>query len=254
MTPWDDRTATLLANARTLRSPTDAKGNVRKQLAKSLALASIAGTALTAKATPLATAKLASAFKAGCAVAPTLGSGTVVGAPLVFLAPLTVGIALGISALTPNTPELIRPRAEPTQSQFSTVQAPRRQPHAPRPPIAPVVETPKTAASTVIEPVIPPVISQTSTPLARQSELLEHARLVLRQGDPTLALRSIETYRKEFPNGAFFTEALSLQAASLCRLGRISEGRAIQKRLEAIGASPATLRLIDSYCNTEVAQ
>jgi hypothetical protein len=227
---------------------------VRKQLAASLALTSIAGTALTAKATPVATAKLASAFKAGCAIAPALSSGTVVSSPLVFLAPLTVGIALGISALTPTTPELIRSRAEPTQSQTRAVEAPRPQPHALRLPIAPVVEAPKSEASTAIAPVIPPVTAQPTATLARQSELLEHARLVLRQGDPTLALRSIETYRKEFPNGAFFIEALTLQAASLCRLGRETEGRAIQKRLEAIGASPATLRLIDSYCNPEGAQ
>jgi outer membrane protein assembly factor BamD (BamD/ComL family) len=68
--------------------------------------------------------------------------------------------------------------------------------------------------------------------LGPQTELLEHARVVLRQGDPTLALRSIERYRHEFPNGAFFEEAVVLQATALCRLGRYEEGRALLKRLE----------------------
>jgi hypothetical protein len=245
MNAWDHRTETLLAEARRLRPPGEAKRLVRQRLAASIALSTVAGATLSAKAAPLVGANLASAVKAGCAVAPGLTSGAAMSTPLLFLTPVTVGLALGLSAMTPSAVETPRPsviqgqpqqRSTPTPHQATAPQSSFVTTTVPTPPMEQPSNTPPSTAHA------PPA-------LARQSELLEHARLVLRQGDPTLALRSIDAYRKEFPSGVFFFEALTLQASALCKLGRYDEGRNILRRLEASGVLVATLAQTKAHCD-----
>lgn len=249
MTTSDPRTLALLTQARRHRPPPQAKGDVRQKLAESVALSAATCALLSVKAAPLATAKLASAFKAGCAVTPGFTSSATVSTPLLLLAPITVGIALGLSAMTPSSPEPGHSRAVEPRAIVQARRTPSKTVVAPQPVTAPVVEAP-TISATPVTPTAPaPALPPTS--LNRQSELLEHARLVLRQGDPTLALRSLETYRREFPKGAFFFEALTLQATALCQLGRLTEGRTLLARLEASGAPASTLNLPRSLCRIE---
>jgi hypothetical protein len=249
MTDFEGRMNELLAQARTLEPPEGASGVVRRRLASTLAVTAVVSLALPTKAAPLLGAKLSTAVEAGLGLAPSATASALASTASTLLAPVALGLVLGLTAIAPSAPE------EPTHSTPTFRASPRENTsrHAPRSrPVATVVplegerevigdEASRTAPA-VASTKPDPGRAQARDPLRPQAELLEHARLVLRQGDPTLALRSIERYRREFPNGAFFEEAITLQASALCRLGRFAEGGALLNRLDASSQSPGLTR------------
>jgi len=258
MTSWNPRIEQLLAESRRLAPPLGTKSCVRDRLASSIALSALAvgstaaaGTATgtaSAKSSPWVFAKLASAVKAGCAIAPSTTAA--VSTPVLVAGPIAIGIALGLSAIAPSSVEFnsstVRanaPTARVTPSTKPLVQATRDNA------IAPVPQQSTALLPTKSQPSVKPSSPSAPKYFARQSALLERARVVLRQGDAMLALRSLQDYQREFPNGTFFVEALTLESQALCQLGRVEEGRRLVERLEVVGAATGTLTQAKKLCD-----
>lgn len=238
MNHWDERAEVLLARARTVNPvPAGARQRVRESLKGSIAVAA-AGTAL---GLPTACAKLPAAVSAGNAAVPAAAAAVAPLGPVTLLAPITVGLALGLSSISPS--EVIErgparvsaPSASPVATSRTTAEPTAKIPPDPHP----IESLPQIAASATAssqERSVNPLASKSSrepySSLSREATALEHARVVLRQGDAELALRLLGHYETEFPNGALGFEAMAIKAVALCRLGRANEGFSILARLE----------------------
>ena len=65
-----------------------------------------------------------------------------------------------------------------------------------------------------------------STDLARQTQLLREASAALDGGEPQRALRLVESYTRDFGEGALLDLAAALRIEALCALDRTQQGRA----------------------------
>ncbi len=251
MNHWDTRAETLLALARSVEQvPAGAKSRVRASVTTSIALSTVAGASVSVLADPTVLAKLPAAVKAASSILPAAAAASGTSVPLLYLAPVTVGLALGLSAISPSEVVTKVPAAE-LSAHAPVACPPTASRRAPRPALAPVVAvvpervaTPKnvpSAASSGKSGMAP-------SSLAEEASLLEHARLVLRQGDLELALRLLDRHRKEFQNGVLFFEALATRAVVLCRQGKSDEGMLILSRLEGTAPGSGMLAQVRHAC------
>jgi outer membrane protein assembly factor BamD (BamD/ComL family) len=67
--------------------------------------------------------------------------------------------------------------------------------------------------------------------LAQEVELLSRAETELHRGRYANALRLLDDYRREFPNGTLSQERLAARIQALCALGRQKEAEADLARL-----------------------
>jgi hypothetical protein len=252
MNHWDARAEALLARMRTGNEvPADARSRVRSAVARSIALSAAAGASVSVVAAPTAMAKLPVAVKTASSLLPTAGTGGAAAA----LAPLAAGLALGLSAITPSEVTVPPLHAE-LVAAASAVAPPRATPVA-------MTRSPtphEMAGSKRIEaPMrLPLAVASAksvvaSSGLAEEASVLEHARLVLRQGDPRLSLRLLDQHRREFPHGALAFEASATRAEALCKLGRGAEGSSTLEQLEAAAPGSGVVARVRASCRAAAA-
>lgn len=136
----------------------------------------------------------------------------------------------------------LRPSASPPQSKHAVVAPPsvaapidvRVEPEHVPAELAPEAQPPLAAPAPV------PAATRKHDPLAREVALLARATQALHLGQPDKALRALDEHQRRFPNGALDEERRAARAQALCRLGRVSEGRAEQAKLQP--KSPAAAR------------
>lgn len=250
MSRWDQRSEALLAEARAVNPvPLGARERVRATLKGSIALAA-AGSAIGLSTT--AYAKLPAAVKAAGAAFPGATLGLAPLGPVSFFAPITVGLALGLSAISPSevafpqraTPAAsLGPHEEMRRSVIETVAA--------RPSEQPLVSeaTKPARPASVAHPIASrPSAEPAYASLKQEATALEHARVVLRQGDAELALRLLDRHRDEFPHGALSFEALATRAVALCRLGQVNEAFGILARLELTAPGSGSVAQARAAC------
>jgi hypothetical protein len=250
MSRWDPRSEDLLARARAANPvPSGAKGRVRETLSGSIAVAA-AGSAIGFSTT--AYAKLPVAVEAAGAAMPGAASALAPLAPTAFLAPVTIGLALGLSAISPS--EAVFPQRTPPATASGAQQATRHPP----PVEAKVVlhseqQQPSTEPRQTVQTNVATAGPSKPKPephfgLKQEATAIEHARVVLRQGDAELALRLLDGYRNEFPDGVLSFEALATRAVALCRLGQISEAFGILARLEQTAPGSGSVAQARAAC------
>lgn len=258
MRHWDTHAESLLALARSAeRVPSGARSRVKTSIMASIALSGAAGVGVSAVTGATAMAKLPAAVKAASSVVPFAAAAAGAGGPIAYLAPVTVGLALGLSALSPS-------EGEPARSPVVNARTPAGRVADVRPSATGRVVSSVTAALPELdvsepdatEEMAPPPasvgkVSPAPSSIGEEASLLEHARLVLRQGDSELTLRLLDQHRQRFPNGALFFEALATRAVALCRQGRISEGRQILTRLETTTAGSPALPQVRHACHAD---
>ncbi len=106
---------------------------------------------------------------------------------------------------------------------------PRAQPHRERPSL------PASA-----EPAAAPEPSR----LARETAALRDANEALRTGAAGRAIGLLDDFAKQFPNGMLAEEALATRISALCKLGRVTDARALGARfLQRYPRSPALSRV-----------
>lgn len=248
MNHWDKRSEELLAKARADNPvPFGAKERVRDNLRGSIALA-VAGSAIGLSTT--AYAKLPVAVKAASAAFPGVASAVAPLAPTTFLAPITIGLALGLSAISPS--EAVFPQPAPAAASLGQAKS--------RPPLVetvvarpaerqgPSAETKQASPPSVATLAAPKPSAEPYSSLKQEATALEHARVVLRQGDAELALRLLDRHRAEFPHGVLSFEALATRAVALCRLGRVNEAFGILARLEVSAPGSGSVAQARSAC------
>ncbi len=98
---------------------------------------------------------------------------------------------------------------------------------APVIPVAPVVPGPSTASAPVDD-------------VRAELALVTEARTAVRQGKPTVALRTANRYASRFPHGVLQTEMAVVRVDSLCRLGREEDASVVAGTLRGLHARPPT--------------
>jgi hypothetical protein len=73
-------------------------------------------------------------------------------------------------------------------------------------------------------------------PLSGEIALVQQAARALASGEPSMALRVLDTYGSQYPGGALAEEASVLRAQALARTGEATQARALAERL--IAADP----------------
>lgn len=246
MTNWDARAQSLLAHARgNDRAPAGTRARVKASVAASVALSATAGATATILSSHTALAKLPAAVKAASGLLPAASYVTASSGPVLFLAPVTVGVAIGLAAITPSQVTPKAPVAAVAAQAPQSTKVLNRLPvsTAPRAWTAPAEVVAKDA------PASPVVSSKPVAPsLSEESSLLEHARLVLRQGDAELALRLLDRHRAEFPNGVLFFEALATRSVALCKLGQTEAALQVLSRLDATTSNRGLVARVRSAC------
>lgn len=82
-------------------------------------------------------------------------------------------------------------------------------------------------------PAPPPAVKATpSDRLAEEVSILSRAMTVLRAGNPSEALRLLETHRQQFPSGRLAEERRAARVQALCALGRRPEAETELSKLE----------------------
>lgn len=122
----------------------------------------------------------------------------------------------GLRALDSTIPDVqpLPPSPETPQSRLAPRQRKR----------SPVAPAPVAAA--------PPVTTSSPTgDLRAELVLITKARAAVRQGKPTLALRTAHAYASRFPQGLLQTEMDVVRVDSLCRLGRREDASAVAGKL-----------------------
>lgn len=104
---------------------------------------------------------------------------------------------------------------------------------------APVVEPP----TPVLEPAAPAepgpsTTSATVDDVRAELALATEARTAVRQGKPTVALRTANTYASRFPHGVLRTKMAVVRVDSLCRLGREDDASVVAGTLRGLHARP----------------
>jgi hypothetical protein len=253
MNHWDASAEALLARARRSEEvPEGARTRIRASVAASVALSAVAGASVSAVAAPTALAKLPAAVKAASSLLPAAGASVGSSGSIAFLAPMTVGVALGLSAISPSavTTPVSPATSAGSVAAVASVKTPQKGLPAPLRQIP--AESARDEASVDVPAVAVSAKSNGSSPsLAAEAAVLEHARLVLRQGDSELALRLLDQHRRDFPNGVLFFEALATRAVALCRLGRTEEGMRIGARLEATIPGSGSIAQVRHACGVQ---
>lgn len=250
MNRWDKRSEALLAKARTVNPvPLGARERVRATLKGSIALAA-AGSAIGLSTT--AYAKLPAAVKAAGAAFPGAALGLTPLGPVALFAPITVGLALGLSAISPSQvafPQRVAPAAsfgshdDRRPSLIETV-PPRASEQ-----LAPSEESQRATPASVAQPAVSKRSAEPRySSLKQEATALEHVRVVLRQGDAELALRLLDRHRDEFPHGVLSFEALATRAVALCRLGQVNEAFGILARLELTAPGSGSVAQARAAC------
>ncbi len=109
------------------------------------------------------------------------------------------------------------------------------------PPIVTVVSRPRRRTPQSRTPPVAEAPSPASPNSSLRAELalVTEARSAVRDGKPTLALRTARTYAKRFPQGLLHNEMDVVRVDSLCRLGRQDDAAALAKTLGVSkGSSP----------------
>jgi hypothetical protein len=250
MNHWDTRAESLLALARSSETvPRGAKSRVKASIVASIALSGAAGATVSVMAAPAAFAKLPAAVNAASSVLPAAAAAAGTSGPIVYLAPVTVGIALGLSAISPSEVATTAPTA--VSASAPAAKSPRASPLAKRRAEPRVTEVQADQDTTTPDPpstASPGKSVNAPASLAEEASLLEHARLVLRQGDLELTLRLLDRHQKEFPKGVLFFEAMATRAVALCQKGRTDEGMQILSRLEATAQGSGMLPSVRQAC------
>lgn len=255
MNHWDRRAERLLIQARSVETiPEGARARVRASLSATIAIAGAAGAA---SVTTSALAKLPAAVKAASTLMPSALVASAQATATLYLAPVAVGLALGLSAVGASE-AIFRGSAASVSSNVRAGES--QNTTSARPPkalgdLATVANEP----APTINPAEPDVAVTRAAPsgkkpvrlvpsLTEEANLLERARLVLRQGDPELSLRLLDQHRREFPEGALLYEAQTTRAIALCRSGRTDEGLRILSRLEATSQASGMLAQVRLNC------
>jgi hypothetical protein len=250
MNHWDARAEFLLAQARSSDNvPSGAKSRVKASIVASIALSGAAGATVSVMAAPTAFAKLPAAVQAASSVLPAAAAAVGTGGPIAYLAPMTVGIALGLSAISPSEVATTAPMA--LSASAPVTRSPSVSPLAPRraePRVTEVQARQDTAPQDMPSTARPGKSVNAPSSLAEEASLLEHARLVLRQGDLELTLRLLDRHQKEFPKGVLFFEAQATRAVALCRQGRTDDGMQILERLESTAQGSGMLPAVRQAC------
>jgi hypothetical protein len=252
MNHWDARAEALLTQARSSEQvPVGAMSRVKASVMTSIALSAAAGASASVMATPTALAKLPAAVKAASSILPVAAAAAGTSGPILYLAPVTVGIALGLSAISPSQVVTTGPLAS-LSGRAPVVKVPSASPRVTGmalSPAAPIDGERGNRPQGMSSAASPAKSGTAPSSLAEEATLIEHARLVLRQGDFELTLRLLDQHRQEFPNGVLFFEALATRAVALCRQGKTDEGMQILGRLEANLSGSGMLAQVRRSCN-----
>jgi hypothetical protein len=257
MNHWDARAQTIIANAREQeRVPPQARARIRSALLASVAVSTLTGTVAQAKAAPWALAKLPAAAQAASAVLP---STLAVSSPFAVLAPLTIGVALGLSAIAPSQSTTPRPvvdsprPSEPVELPQASSRLPRQHGPAPLEPALAIAPPVSRRVAPALPTVQMPVSSESVAPtpaddVSAEAELLGRARLMLRQGDAALSLQLLDRYEQSYPHGVLHLECLAMRATANCHAGRTGVGLRLLSELEAIAPQSGFLDSIRAAC------
>lgn len=252
MTHWDARAQALLEQARLRRTASaGTRSRVKASVAASVALSATAGATAVVASSQTAFAKLPAAVKAASALSPAATGVVGLGSIAPYFAPVFVGVTVGLSAITPSEVTQRAPIVAPHVSRTNPrVGGDVAKPLAPPVPLQrPSIEL-KTEDLSVRETATqPPVKSSMGvSSLAAEVDLLERARLVLRQDDPSLAIDLLDQHRREFPRGALFFEALATRAIALCKLGQMETAIQVLSRLEATAVNSGLAAQVRASC------
>jgi hypothetical protein len=154
------------------------------------------------------------------AASPALATAAPAPAALATAAPARAALATATPAPALAAPELgsartaiPEPATPPATSVEATPASPSRREPRPRP---------RGARAAASRPAQPPAADRQSRLLAEVARL-DQARAALAGSDAPGALRHLELYRAEFPNGALTREAARIEARAQARMGGSSE-------------------------------
>lgn len=105
-------------------------------------------------------------------------------------------------------------------------------------PMAPSMGQPPAKPGPAAEPV-----------LAAELNLIGAAQRALRGGDARQALTHLDAHARRFPDGNLRLERQSVRALSLCKLGRLTEGRKVAADVERIAPNSPLAERVQRACN-----
>jgi hypothetical protein len=148
--------------------------------------------------------------------------------PKLVLTVASVGLVVAGASLwwSPPTVATAPQDASPAQQGLTANQAVARpEPEARAQPAPALEEAPRPSDAK-------PSSVKAVDPLAAEVAILSRAMTVLRAGNPTEALRLLESHRQQFPSGRLVEERRAGRLQALCALGRRSEAASELARLE----------------------